>query len=455
MRSRARRTRRAEAFPPDPGARPLVCELVIERLGAAGDGIARLDGAPVFVPGTLPGERWRARLGPARGRAEPLERLAGPPRAEPPCPHFGRCGGCALQHLPPADYTAFKRARVVEPLARLGLAPEELLSTATSPPGSRRRLRLAFEVDRCGAVRLGFRARASHVIEPITRCPVARPELERLLRPLARALGALGLVRRAARGEILATVFPAGVDLLLRVEAEPDLSDRQQLAELASALDLARLAIGHPRGTAEPLVQRRPPLLRFGSVEVAAPPGAFLQPTEEGERALQAAVARWLPEGARLADLYAGTGALSLPQLERLARLELVEGEPAMAEAVARALVGRPRARASCRDLARDPFTAAELAPFDMVLLDPPRAGARAQCEALAAAPVPRVVYASCEPASFARDARTLVNGGFRLAAVQPIDQFLWSAEVELVALFLREPVRARRGLIRLGRAAT
>jgi len=442
VRARTRGTRTARAHPADRGAPPLTCEVPIERLGAAGDGIARFDGRTIFVPRTLPGERWRVRLDPERGRAEPLERLAGPQRAEPLCPHFGRCGGCALQHLPPADYAAFKQARVTEPLARFGLRSDELLPTATSPPRSRRRLRLAFELDRRGTVRLGFRARASHAIEPITRCPVARPELERLLGPLAPALGTLGLVRRAAAGEILATVFPAGVDLLLLVEAEPDLSDRERLAELAHALDLARLAIGRPRGTAEPLVLRRPPLLRFGPVEVAVPPGAFLQPTEEGERALQAAVARWLPEGARLADLYAGTGALSLPQLERLARLELVEGEPATAEAVARALSGRPRARAIRRDLARDPLTAAELARFDTVLLDPPRAGARAQCEVLAAAPVPRVVYASCEPASFARDARTLVNGGFRLAAVQPIDQFLWSAEVELVALFLREPVR-------------
>ncbi|MEJ5233184.1 MAG: RsmD family RNA methyltransferase [Geminicoccaceae bacterium] len=443
MRGRNRRARAAPARAPDRGAGPIVRELVIERLGAAGDGIARLDDRPVYVAGTLPGERWRVRLDPDRRRGEPLERLEGPPRAEPVCPHFGRCGGCALQHLPPADYAAFKRDRVLEPLARVGLAPAELLATATSPPGSRRRLRLAFEAGRRGALRLGFRARASHAIEPIERCPVARPELERLLRPLAEQLSGLGLVRRAGQGEVLATVFPAGVDLLLLVEAEPDLADRERLAELARTLDLARLAIGRPDGPAEPLLVRRPPRLRFGPVEVAVPPGAFLQPTEEGEQALRAAVARWLPEGARLADLYAGTGALSLPQLDRLARLELVEGEPAMVEAVSRALAGRPRARTVRRDLARDPLVAAELAAFDVVLLDPPRAGARAQCGALAGASVPRVVYASCEPASFARDARVLVDGGFRLAALQPIDQFLWSAEVELVALFSREPARA------------
>lgn len=440
---------------PRPGRRPAVRpsraagptgaverEVVIERLGAAGDGIARLGDATLYVPFALPGERWRVRILPGERRVRPLERLSGPPRPSPPCPHFGRCGGCTLQHLDAAAYAAFKRARILEPLARVGLEPLEILPTATSPAGSRRRLRLAFAAGRSGPVRLGFRARASRLIEPVDRCPIARPELEALLGPLAGALGELELVRRAGAGEVVATRFEAGVDLLLLVEGTASLADRERLAELARRLDLARLALGAPGGPAEPVTVRRPPRLSFGAITVEPPPGAFLQATAEGERALVAAVGRWLPEGPRLVDLYAGLGALSLPHLPGLSRLELVEGEAAAVAALERALAGRPRVRAVRRDLARDPLRPAELAAFDAVLLDPPRAGAAAQCAMLVQSAVPRLVYASCDPGSFARDARTLATGGFRLEALQPVDQFLWSAEVELVALFLREGPR-------------
>ncbi len=413
-------------------------EVAIERLGAAGDGIARLGNASVYVPFALPAERWRVRILPGERRVRPIERLSGPPRPPPPCPHFGRCGGCALQHLDAAAYAAFKRERILEPLARVGLGPAELLPTAASPGGSRRRLRLAFAAGRSGPLRLGFRVRASREIEPLRRCPIARPELEGLLVPLAEALGEVELVRRAGAGEVVATRFEAGVDLLLLLEGTAGLVDRQRLADLASRLDLARLALGAPGGPVEPVTVRRPPRLWFGKVAVEPPPGAFLQATEEGERALVAAVGRWVPEGARLVDLYAGLGALSLPHLPRLSRLELVEGEAPVVAAVERALAGRPRVRAVRRDLARDPLRPAELAGFDAVLLDPPRAGAAAQCAMLAQSTVPRLVYASCDPGSFARDARTLATAGFRLEALQPVDQFLWSAEMELVALFLR-----------------
>lgn len=438
--------RRPAALPGPPAGTEI--EVAIERLGAAGDGIATLDGAPLYVPLALPGERWRVRLDPAGRHARPIARLAGPPRAEPPCPHFGHCGGCALQHLDDAAYLAVKLARIHTALARAGLEPETLLPPARSPAGSRRRLRLAFE-SAPGRLRLGFRGRRSHALVAVERCPVACPPLERLLGPLARALGAVPLVRRAGRGEVLATLTEAGVDLLLEVAGEPTLEDRQLLAALADRLDLARLALARPGGPAEPLAARRPPRLRLGSgpgsILVEPPPGAFLQPTAEGERALRAAVARWIPEGARLADLYAGLGALSLPLLPRLAALELVEADGAMTAAVGRALAGRPGVRATRRDLARDPLRPEELGRLDAVLLDPPRAGARAQVAVLAAAAVPRIVYASCDPESFARDARALVAAGFALRALEPVDQFLWSAEVELVAL-LERPPRGRPG---------
>ncbi len=432
--------RRPAARPPSEGA--IEREVSIERLGAGGDGVARLDGSPLFVPWTLPGERWLVRIRPGQRHAEPLRRLSGPPRAEPVCPHFGRCGGCALQHLPAADYRAFKEARVLEPLARAGLRPAELLPTACSPPGSRRRLRAAFVRRPEGRTALGFCAPRSHRIEPIERCPIARPELEAVLRSSAGALDRLPLVQRAGHGEVSLALFEAGVDLVLHVAVEPGLADREALVALAAELDTARLALARPGGPVEPILVRRPPRLVFGSVVIEPPPLAFLQATAEGEAALRAAVARWVPAGARLVDLFAGLGTLSLPLLDRLDRLLLVEADAAMVAAVGRATATRPRARVERRDLARAPLDAVELSAFDVVLLDPPRAGAAAQCAVLARAAVDRIVYASCDPGTFARDARILTEGGFRLRALQPIDQFLWSAEMELVALFERAPSR-------------
>lgn len=424
---------------PRPGA---VLEVVIERLGASGDGEATLGERRLFVPFTLPGERWRVRVEEAARsilRAAPLERLAGPARAEPVCPHFGSCGGCGLQHLPPATYRDFVCARIREALARERLSAEKELPLVSAPLGSRRRLRLAFALGRRECL-LGFRARRSHRIVSVARCPIARPELVALFAPLREAFARLPVVRRAGAGEAALALFAEGVDLVLAVAGDLAREDREALAELARALDLARVA--HTRRIeepAEPILVRRVPTLRYGRFAIAAPPGAFLQATEDGERALQAAVRAWVPEGARLLDLFAGTGALSLPIADRLARLELVERDTGTVAAVKRAVAQEGRIAVAARDLERAPVGPEELAAFDVVLLDPPRGGALAQCRALARSRIARIVYASCAPASFARDARVLADAGFRVATLQPIDQFLFAPAVELVALLVRE----------------
>jgi len=423
-------------------AAPGTVEVRIERLASAGEGEARLDGRRLFVPLTLPGERWRVRiLAETREavRAEPVERLEGPPRAAPICPHFGACGGCALQHLPAADYLAFKSARIREPLERARLAVGDLLPLVSAPPASRRRLRLAFTSGEPGGLALGFRGRRSRAVVPIERCPIALPALEAVLAPLRRGLAELGLVRRARAGELQLTAFAEGVELVLLADGPAEREDRERLVALAERLDLARLAIAAEAGCEpETILVRRPPSLLRGLFLLRPPPGAFLQATAEGERALLEAVAAWVEPGSRLVDLFAGTGALSLPIADRLARLLLVERERATVEAVRRAVAGEGRIAVLARDLERAPLDASELAAFDAVLLDPPRGGAQAQCAALARSRIARIVYASCSPASFVRDARILVEAGFRIEALRPIDQFLFSAEVELVALLLR-----------------
>jgi 23S rRNA (uracil1939-C5)-methyltransferase len=428
-------------------------EVAVEALGAGGDGLARDDdaagGGRLFVPLALPGERWRVRVDrPVEGghAAVPIERLGdGADRAEPPCPYFGTCGGCRLQHLPPSDYAAFKRDRVVAALARRGLGEVPVEPVRVAPLRSRRRLRLALVRDerRGGTVRLGYRRRASRAVVPVEVCPIARPELEALLGPLAAGLGRA--LEAPLPVELGLTLAGTGVDLLLHAQGRgPSLAEREALAALADSLDLARVAWAAGEGAApEPVAERRRPAVRLGGVAVDLPAGAFLQATEFGEAELAAAVLAWAGEGTRSAlDLYAGLGTLGLPLAAAGAvrLLHAVEVDPEAAAALRRAaaVLGLP-VTVEARDLARRPLLGPELDRFDLVLVDPPRAGVAAdQVRGLASSRVPRIVYASCDPGSFARDARVLVDGGYRLAAVRPIDQFLFSAEVELAARFER-----------------
>jgi 23S rRNA (uracil1939-C5)-methyltransferase len=415
-------------------------------LGAAGDGVAPSEAGRIYLPGGLPGERWLARLAQplAEGwRAEPVRCLAPQPRAVPICAHFGRCGGCRLQHLPPSAYAAFKRQRIMGALERRGLPTQPVGEPAMAPPASRRRLRLGLAVE-AGTLRLGLRARGSHRLEPIEACPIACPELSALLAPLAAALG--GVLAAPHPAETSLTLTATGVDLLLHAARPPTAVERLRLAAVADALDLARLSWTAGSTTPEPLSIRRQPVVAFGPATVDLPPGAFLQATAFGEGLLAAAVAEWSAGCRHAVDLFAGVGTLTFALDPGIRSAHACEADPAAATALRRAAgrAGLGRVTVETRDLDRRPLTVPEFARRDLVVLDPPRAGALAQARLLARAPVERVVYASCHPESFARDARLLVDGGYRLAELRPIDQFRYAAEVELIALFQR-PSAGRR----------
>ena len=414
-------------------------EVAITALGAAGDGIASCDGRRLFVPGALPGERWRVHLPSTGERAVPLACLAAVARAEPPCRHFGTCGGCRLQHLTAADYAAFKRRRVTDALERQGLPTENVAEVRVGPPGSRRRLRLAVKRGRTRAL-LGLRARSGQEIVPLEMCAVAEPALVALLLPLGEALA--GWLAGTWPAEASLTLSDAGPDLLLHAARPPLPAERIAAGELAARLGLARVAWQAGEAEPEALVTLRAPVVRLSGVPVELPPGAFLQATAFGEAELAAAVAAWSHGARSAADLYAGVGTLTFALAASVRRVLACESEPAAAAALRRAAAGR-NVTVLARDLARRPLQPAEL-DQDLVVLDPPRQGAPAQCAALAASAVPRVVYASCHPESFARDARLLVDAGFRLAELRPIDQFLFSAEVELGALLVRDRPRRR-----------
>jgi 23S rRNA (uracil1939-C5)-methyltransferase len=421
---------------------PRTVELVVDQVGARGDGIARLDSEMVFVPFTVAGDRVLARIEGRRGdglTAALIEVLEhGPGRATPPCPHYGRCGGCSLQHLDDALYAEWKRDLLVTQLARQGLGDIPIAPLVRVPPASRRRAAFTF-VRAKGAILLGFNGRASHTVIDIERCPLLDPALAAALPGLRRMLDGIAI---EGGGDLIATLTEGGLDVLVEAPARLDLFEREALAAAAESLDLARLHWRRPGGSpgggyAEPIARRRPALIRFGGVAVEPAPGAFLQPTRGGELAIAEAVLAAIPQDVPVADLYAGCGSFSLPLALR-GPVHAVEGEqgPVMAlEAAARS--AKLPLSSEVRDLARRPLAAHELKSYRAVILDPPRAGAGAQAAELAK-PVPGgpriIVMVSCNPATLARDLRILGEGGWRVEQVAPIDQFPWSPHLEAVA---------------------
>ncbi|WFT82527.1 RNA methyltransferase [Methylobacterium sp. CB376] len=411
--------------------------VAIARLGARGDGIAA-DG--LLVAGALPGESVRARPEESRGgqRRAHLEAVLtpSPDRVAPFCPYFGRCGGCAIQHLAPEPYAAWKRDLVATALARAGIAAT--VAPLRDAHGAGRR-RATFHVRRVeGALEAGFMAARSHALVAIDHCPITEPALHPApdaARALARPLGG------GKPLDVQATVTEAGLDVDLRGHGPADGRARQALVALAGDLDLARLSLH-----GEVLVERRPPLLRVGRAALVPPPGGFLQATRAGEALLGDLVVAGVGDAKRVADLFCGSGAFSL-RLAEARGVHAVEGDAAALAALDRAVRGAPGLRAVTterRDLFRRPLLAPELDRFDAVVFDPPRAGAEAQAARLAGSKVPVVVGVSCDAGTFARDAALLIAGGYRLDEVVPLDQFRHSPHVELVGVF-RRPARRRR----------
>lgn len=419
-------------------------ELMIDALGAAGDGIARLEGKAVFLPGTLPGESVRGRLVGRRGDALLAEAEAvlapSPDRVVPPCPHFATCGGCALQHLADAPYAAWKRARLVEALSRAGFPDAPVGPLERTPPMTRRRADLALRRGPGGVALVGFHARGSDAITDLATCLVLDPRIVALFEPLRALLKRLPALKR--EGSAVVNLLDSGPDLLLRTDGALDAAGRGLLAAFANTQGIPRIAWAQGNATPETAAQLGPAGIALGGVPVAPPPGAFLQASPAGEAGIVAAVLAGLPAKlpprAAIADLFAGLGTLSFPLAAR-ARVTAFEG---VADAVAALAAGAGKAGARVqavrRDLDRQPLIAKELQTYAAVVLDPPFNGAVAQVALLARSTVPRIVYVSCNPAALTRDAQVLERGGYRVLAATPVDQFLWSPHLESVVVFAR-----------------
>ncbi|HEX4737883.1 MAG TPA: class I SAM-dependent RNA methyltransferase [Allosphingosinicella sp.] len=391
----------------------------VVRVAARGDGVTA---SGRYVPLAAPGD-----IVTEDGAIEP-----GPHHQDPPCRHFPECGGCQLQHLDDETFAAYLAERIVSALAAQGLDAPALKPVHLSPPNSRRRASLRAE-RRGRQVLLGFNAEASHRIVDMRECHILRPELFALVAPLRGLLGTL-LPERASGG-VRMTLTDQGVDLLLeKVEAD-GLDAAEALTDFARAHSLARLALDDGYG-AQTRWEPEPVTVTLGGVPVPLPHAAFLQATAEGEVALVTSVREAVGEAKTIADLFAGLGtfAFALP-----GRVYAAEGarDAVLTLKSAANRAGRP-IFADHRDLFRRPLDVAGLNRFEAVVLDPPRAGAREQVALLAASSVPRLAYVSCNPATFARDAKMLADGGYRLNWVKPVGQFRWSTHVELIGAFTR-----------------
>ena len=409
-------------------------ELSIVALDAHGEGVAA-NGA--IVPDALPGERVLARL--AGKRAELIETLSvAPDRAKPICPWYGRCGGCAAQHMSDRLYRQWKRGLVVEALKREGVAAEvgELVDAHGA---GRRRATFHARFPHGQADEVGFMRARSHDIIAIDDCPLFGPGMAGAI-AAARALSGdlRGLMKPI---DIGVTATLDGLDVDLRGSGALERAEAQKLARTADALDLARVS-----NHGEIVIERRPPRVAFGEALVKLPPGGFLQATEAGEALLAELAERALADSKRVADLFCGAGAFAL-RLARRLEVFAADADAAAIAALTRAATTTPglrRLAAETRDLFRRPLRAGDLAAFDAALIDPPRAGALEQSRALAASALPLIASISCNAATFARDARILVDGGFRIEAVTPLDQFRFSPHVEIAAVFRRPRAKAR-----------
>jgi 23S rRNA (uracil1939-C5)-methyltransferase len=418
-----------------------IVELTVERVGSRGDGVAQHAGKPVYLAFAAPGDRVRARLGAARdeGRSGTIVEIVTPgARQAPSCVHFGACGGCALQHLADDAYREMKEAKLRASLEQRGLDASVVEPLRRLPPGTRRRARIALTRPRKGPVRAGFHARESHEIVDMRVCTVLHPALVASVQPL-RELAAQVLRPGDAASAVLTHLEP-GVDLLLELPRVPEMATLEILAEFAVANDLARLSWRAGAEPPTPAAERRRPRIAFAGVAVDIPADGFLQASAEADAMLTELVLAGVGAPKRIIDLYAGLGTFSFA-LARESPVHAVDGArsqiAALTAAAARAILGG-RVTAEVRDLETRPIMADELRRYDAAVFDPPRAGAKAQARALAESEVSRIVAVSCNPATFGRDARTLVEGGYRLTRVVPVDQFLWSAEVELIAWFER-----------------
>lgn len=418
----------------------MTAKLTIGAMGPQGDGFARQDGHAVFVPFTLPGETVEADGKPPRLELKAVLTKSAE-RIPAPCPHFGSCGGCQVQHWAAEPYRAWKRELLVSAFAREGI-DTTVGALIPCPPASRRRATLKAR-RRDGEVAVGFMARGSDALVAIGPCPILRPALETALPEFAALAGTL--IRGSEDISLAVLEAQNGVAIAIEAEQMPTPDMLTALVNRAARSGLLQVAVN-----GDVIFERTVPQVAFCDTFVTPPPGGFLQAVAEIEEEMAALVTGHLKGAKTIVDLFAGSGTFAA-RLSQKARVHAVESEaPALAalEKAQRPSGARPITTEAC-DLFDAPLTAAELNTYDGICLDPPRAGAEAQVAEIAQSTVPKVAYVSCDPASLARDAARLVRGGYRLDSLTPLDQFLHTPHVEAVALFSKPKPKVKRSIFR------
>jgi 23S rRNA (uracil1939-C5)-methyltransferase len=415
-------------------ARAVVERLVIDHVGHRGDGVAFADGQSVYVPYTLGGET--VEVAPVPGHHPDRRHLlqverASPERVTPFCPHFGTCGGCAIQHWETERYRAWKRDIVIETLAQAKLACDVYPLIDAHGLG-RRRITLHARMGTHDVLKVGFAAANSHDIIPVDRCPILDPGLSGALD--AGWAVAEPLISFGKPLDLQITATDSGLDIDVRGSGPLPAPMIATLSRVAEQHRLARLT-----RHGELVLMPTPPAITIGTARVTLPPGSFLQATVAGEETLAALVAGHCQRAKHIADLFCGVGpfALRLAAKARIAAFDNDEGAVMALQKAATSTSGLKPIKAQARDLFRRPLMPQELRDYEAIVFDPPRQGAQAQVLQLAASKIPVVVAVSCNVATFARDARILIDGGYRLEGVTPVDQFRHSPHVELVARFV------------------
>ncbi|MBU6235039.1 MAG: class I SAM-dependent RNA methyltransferase [Alphaproteobacteria bacterium] len=419
-------------------------EVTIKYLGPKGDGVGQTTRGRIYVEGGLPGDvlrvrPWRAEDDIVRGEIQGII-TPSPERIKPPCKHYDQCGGCTLQHASPDFYRHWKQGIVYDALEKQGLRPRKVLEPVFLDGGKRRRATFAC-VKRGDRITMGYYKRRSDHITDIDTCLVVDPAILKLRDRLKTLL--LPVLKDGRPTDVFIQYAGGVYDMVITggigKKGEPDLQMREALATLAREGKIARIGWrGRERDPIEVMIESEAPTITFGEMRVPLPPAAFLQPTPEGEKALVDGVMALMPERkGHYADLFSGCGTFAGSMLAR-GSVDAYESVDPAIKSMVKAKGALPL-KAFKRDLFKNPLRRDEANRYDAIVFDPPRAGAREQCAELAKCRVPLLIAVSCNPATFARDARVLCDGGYRLDTVKVVDQFTWSHHVELVASFTRK----------------
>ncbi len=423
---------------------PQELTLNITDIGAGGDGVAMHEDMRIFVPKTMSGDVVKVHIeggvkDGCHGRLLSIESESDARKA-PPCPHFDDCGGCALQHLGEEAYRAWKVDQVKNTLERAGIKPKIWEEPVFIPPATRRRTTLAVEKLSEKKIKVGYHAPRSHEITDISKCGILDPDIEQIILKLKPYLLPLAPMRKKADITIQKA---GGIDVVLtgawrNEDGDFTLEQHEAIAKMMQDLGISRLSLReHEHAPCEPLLTRQTIIKPFGALSVPLPPAAFLQASDAAEKTLSDLMMVHIGEEQEIADLFCGCGTFTGRLIAAGKTVTAIDGDEGAMTALSSA--SHPNLIAQRRNLFKEPLTTTELDNFDLVVLDPPRAGAKAQCENLAYSSVSKVISISCNPATFARDARILTDDGdYTLQSVQIIDQFTWSSHCEIIAIFIQ-----------------